>query len=110
MTEQATREFLQAVNKTVERLEQERRATLLGSFKDPHGSGTVVFWDYGSGVYKLRPELAPSGGWCNFGELLTAALADFRQTLAAEGGKICAVTWYYERDERPGLIVVTEGR
>jgi len=109
MTEQATREFLQVVNKTVERLEQERRAKLLGSFKDPRGSGTVVFWNYGSGVYKLHPESALGGGWCDFGELLTAALADFRQTLAAEE-KICALTWYCEDEQRPGLIVVTEGR
>lgn len=109
MAEQATREFLQVVNKTVERLEQERRAKLFGSFKDSHGTGTVVFWNYGSGVYKLHPELALGRGWCDFGELLTAALADFRQKLAEEE-KICAVTWYCEDDERPGLIVVTEER
>ena len=107
MTEQATRDFLQREHKTLERLEQERGARLLGAFEDPHGSGTVAFWNYGSGVYKLHPELALGGGWCDFGELLTAALAHFRQKLPTSE-QICAVTWYYDGEHRPGLIVVTE--
>ncbi len=51
---------------------------------------------------------ALSGGWCNFGELFTAALVHFRQKLPA-AEKICAMSWYYQsKNSRPGLIVVTE--
>lgn len=108
MAKQGTCKVPQSVTEAVERPEQERQAERVGVFKDPYGSGTVVFWKYEGGVYRLRPEAALRGGWCTFGELLTDALADFRQKLAEE--KICAVTWYCEDGKRPGLIVVTEER